>query len=73
MANQPPDNRAFKGQVKPNTGNPPPKGVTSKAGVPARDQGRDTTSKGTGSAGVDGRVARHNNRIGAGKTRRKGA
>ena len=49
------------GQYPMNTGNPPPKGVTSKAGVPAKDQGRDRSGKSV--AGADAKLPRHNARI----------
>ncbi len=49
------------GQSPMNTGNPPPKGVTSKASVPSRDKGRDTSQKSTG--GADSRLGQHNARV----------
>ncbi len=49
------------GQFPMNTGNPPPKGVTSKTSVPAKDKGRDTSSKSTG--GADSRLGTHNARV----------
>ncbi len=49
------------GQFPMNSGNPPPKGVTSKTSIPARDKGRDSSSASVG--GADSRLGAHNARV----------